>query len=302
MLYNKLKVFTNVAELGSVTGAATKLRRTQSAVTQQLQLLEEELGLKLLERRNARIFLSRDGEVLYRLAKQKLGELDDGIFSVQEKLNAAEGRIQLGVLNDHGNEFKIGETLGRFCKTHPEIAFDLVEAPSRELEAMMLENKLDMAFTVFFSQPEMFIRKSMGKTFHSIYSNPHYLKDRRITNYKQLLDDKLIDITATFACFSTWFRKNCDSLLPALLHRVPDIVAPNFLVVRQILQTGFGVGILPNYLTVDDLENGALVKVMATGKQIFAGVDLAYRTNKTLRLCEKLLIEFAVKNARYGEG
>jgi len=70
MDYNKLKTFLIVAEEMSVTRAAARLLRTQSAVTQQLQLLEDDLGVALLHRKKARIFLTSEGESIYRIASE----------------------------------------------------------------------------------------------------------------------------------------------------------------------------------------------------------------------------------------
>ena len=299
MDYNKLKTFVIVAETGSITAAAARVHRTQSAVTQQIQFLEDELELKLFERKNARIYLSKDGERIFEMAKLKLGEIDDAVFDIREKLESAEGLIRLGVLNDYGNEFRIGQFLGKFCQRYPKVKFYLVEAPSRELEQLMLANEIDMAFSVFFSHPEMFIQKPLGKTFHSIYATPEYQKTHSIRDYKQILEETIIDLTDNFACFATWYRKNCKKLLPSLLHRTPDIVAPNFLVVKELVLSGIGMGILPDYLVAEEFKTKKLVKLMKTDKQIFAGIDVAYRTNKTLRLCEKLVVDFALEHGCY---
>ena len=83
---NKLRTFVVVAETGNMTKAAGLLYRTQPAITQQLQSLEEEIGLSLMERRNARIFLTRDGEQLFQAAKQGIQGLDEALDAPQRQM------------------------------------------------------------------------------------------------------------------------------------------------------------------------------------------------------------------------
>lgn len=300
MDYNKLKTFVIVAEFGSITAAAVLLRRSQSAISQQIQLLEDELEMRLLERKSARIFLSKDGEQLYRAAKEKLGQIDDEVSTLRSTAHLVEGHIMTGFLNDYGNEFRIGKYLSEFSNEYPKITFEIIEGTSRDLEPQLLENKLDLAFTVYFTQPEMFIRRPLGKTWHSIYASKAYLERAGTPkNFKEVLNASLIDLSHDFACFITSYRKNAPTLVPSLMHRRPNIVAPNFEIAKEIITSGYGIGYLPEYLMKNYPVTKKCTRLLTSAKRIFAGVDIAYRTNKTLRLCEKLFIEHCLKKAKY---
>lgn len=79
MDYNKIQTFVLIAELGSMTEAARRLHRSQSAISQQIQALEENLDLRLLERKAGKILLSADGERLYQIAKDRLSQIGDEV-------------------------------------------------------------------------------------------------------------------------------------------------------------------------------------------------------------------------------
>src|SRR3546814_7676091 len=64
-----LRAFCQTARLGSVSRAAEALFVSQPAVTQQLQALERELGVRLFERSGRRLVPTREGETLYELAR-----------------------------------------------------------------------------------------------------------------------------------------------------------------------------------------------------------------------------------------
>jgi DNA-binding transcriptional LysR family regulator len=77
-----LRAFCQTARLGSVSRAAEALYVSQPAITLQLQALERELGVKLFERVGRRLTPSREGQVLYELAKPLVEGLDglDAVF------------------------------------------------------------------------------------------------------------------------------------------------------------------------------------------------------------------------------
>jgi DNA-binding transcriptional LysR family regulator len=80
-----LRAFCQTARLGSVSRAAESLYVSQPAITQQLQALERELGVKLFERSGRRLVPTREGEALYTLARPLVEGIDglDGAFHEQ---------------------------------------------------------------------------------------------------------------------------------------------------------------------------------------------------------------------------
>ena len=76
---NTLPAFRAVAELQNLRAAAAVLHLTHSAVSQQIGVLEEQLGFKLFERRGRRVLLNPSGEALLRSVQAALAQLDDGV-------------------------------------------------------------------------------------------------------------------------------------------------------------------------------------------------------------------------------
>ncbi|HEY9548013.1 MAG TPA: LysR family transcriptional regulator [Kiloniellaceae bacterium] len=85
-----LRAFCQTARLGSVSRAAEALFVSQPAVTQQLQALERELGVRLFERSGRRLVPTREGETLYELARPLVEGIDGlgGVF--REKLRGLD--------------------------------------------------------------------------------------------------------------------------------------------------------------------------------------------------------------------
>lgn len=94
-----LRAFCQTARLGSVSRAAEALYVSQPAITLQLQALERELGTKLFERSGRRLVPSREGQLLYDLAKPLVEGLDglDSVFREQVRgLDAGELNVAAG--------------------------------------------------------------------------------------------------------------------------------------------------------------------------------------------------------------
>src|SRR5829696_2931475 len=80
-----LRGFEAAARLLSFTSAATELSLTQSAVSRQLQQLEEQLGIKLFERRTRALLLTEAGELYYRKVSEALTQLREATAAVRVK-------------------------------------------------------------------------------------------------------------------------------------------------------------------------------------------------------------------------
>jgi DNA-binding transcriptional LysR family regulator len=94
-----LRAFCQTARLGSVSRAAEALYVSQPAVTQQLQALERELGVRLFERSGRRLVPTREGETLYELARPLVEGIDGlgGAFREQLRgLDAGELHVAAG--------------------------------------------------------------------------------------------------------------------------------------------------------------------------------------------------------------
>lgn len=291
MDYNKIQTFVVAASLGSLTAAGRQLQRSQSAISQQIQGLEDELELRLFERKAGKILLSADGERLYRIAKDRLAQIADEIASLQKQIKNIDGHIRIGVLDDAANEFEIGPYLANLCTKNPRISIAISYGTSESLELDLIENRIDLGCLVFFKNSELFIRRPISSTRHNLYTSTAYLKSHGpIKNYANVAEAHLLDLHEDFTTLVPWFRKNSPNLVSKLKHRKPNLLAPNHKTLKQIVMSGYGIAILPDYLMANEIKRGTCVQVMSSSKAITSGLDLAYRTNKTLRLCEKLLI------------
>ncbi len=122
----QLKYFQAIAEEGHITGAAKRLFMTQPSLSQQLKLLENELGLTLVERYNRGIRLTEAGRLLQERAGQILELLQTTAVELKEVHEGYKGILSIGTIASAGVTLLPG-LIRTFHQNYPKVKFQLWE-------------------------------------------------------------------------------------------------------------------------------------------------------------------------------
>jgi DNA-binding transcriptional LysR family regulator len=138
-----LRTFSTVAELGSVSKAALRLRVAQPALSRQIMDLEKELGLKLFDRIGRRLLLTRAGEGLVEHCRGVLGQVR-GITEQARMLQGGQaGSLKIGA-SPQVMESVIPATMSSYVKTFPLVEVKLVEVVGRDQLIMVQRGDIDI--------------------------------------------------------------------------------------------------------------------------------------------------------------
>jgi DNA-binding transcriptional LysR family regulator len=137
-----LKSFVAVVEAGSFSHAAERIGRSQSAMSMQIQRLEEAVGKPLLIRTPRSVTTNPAGETLLNYARRLLRLSDEAWSSVARPQEV--GSVSLGVPDDYAASL-LPSVLARFAASHPLVTVDLVCEPSSLLCKSIDERTLDLA-------------------------------------------------------------------------------------------------------------------------------------------------------------
>jgi len=122
----QLKYFLAIAEEEQITNAARKLNIAQPPLSHQLKLLEDELGVKLLERGSRKIQLTDAGRLLKNKAEQIL-ELTEATYKELRDFNKGlQGTLSIGTVSSSGTLF-LPERIRNFNESYPGINFEIWE-------------------------------------------------------------------------------------------------------------------------------------------------------------------------------
>lgn len=139
----QLEVFVQIALHGSVRAAAEQLYLTQPAASMALAEMERQLDAPVFARERGRLRLNARGRELLPLAQELLeryaefGRLGSG------GTQTLVGELRIGASNTVGN-YRVGELLGTFVRSHPQVAVRLRVANTDAITAAMLDHSLDV--------------------------------------------------------------------------------------------------------------------------------------------------------------
>lgn len=140
----RLFYFYHVARLGSFTTAETVLDIAQPAMSRQIQLLEAEMGARLLERNSRGVSLTPIGALVYRQAESILADMSRTRIEVDLAINRPAGQISLAAPTFFVRAF-MPEVMLRFHQTYPEVGLRVVESSTGHVSEMMAAGEVDLA-------------------------------------------------------------------------------------------------------------------------------------------------------------
>jgi len=145
MELRQLKYFVEVGRLGSFSLASKSLFITQSTISQQIQKLEEELGVELLTRDTRHVSLSDYGQQFYPSAVQVLEEARAGAERIKDVKALKVGALSVGATYSFSPLLK--QTVLDFYGKYPRIRLNLIITSQEELWQKLLDRDLDVALT-----------------------------------------------------------------------------------------------------------------------------------------------------------
>ena len=143
MLLRQIQYFVSVVECGSFTQAAEQCYISQSAISQQIQALEREIGAILIHRENRRCTLTAAGEYFYRRGRALL--LDAQTLCRETRLLAGGEavRLQIGSLpNYSGRELR--QAIAEFASRYPDVPIGILNGTHEELYDLLRAGDVDI--------------------------------------------------------------------------------------------------------------------------------------------------------------
>ena len=140
-----LRYFVAVADTLNFTKAAAALHLAQPSLTRQIQNLEEEIGVRLLDRSKKHVALTEEGRAFLVDAKRLLALATESIQSVQRLSRGETGQLNIGYLSNFNFDL-LPKTLAAFRQDHPHVALNLFDMTPAEQFRALEARKIDLGF------------------------------------------------------------------------------------------------------------------------------------------------------------
>ena len=259
----QLQCFSAVAKNLSYTKAAEELHLTQPAVSMQIRQLENQAGLALTEQFGKQVHLTEAGTEVYRYARSILQQVDE-MDDVLDKLKGfAGGRLKIAAISS-ANYFA-PRLLGTFHQRFPDVSVSMDVTNQKAVLRQVIDNEVDMAI---MGQPpkdsHVEALPFMDNPLIVVAPPDHRLAPRKRIAQKEL--EKEVFLTrepgsGTRGAMERFFRQQ-------KLKLTTGMAMGSLSSIKQGVQAGLGLGLLPRGAVRLELELGHLVELSVKGLPI----------------------------------
>ncbi|MGN0203162.1 MAG: LysR family transcriptional regulator [Coprococcus sp.] len=140
-----LRYFCKLAETQHYTVAANDLYISQPGLSGAITSLEQELGVRLFEKKGRNVYLTKYGKEFYQYVKESLNILDVGIAMVYEKSGKLKGSIDIGSITTVLTNY-LPTVITDFRNAYPNIKFNIFQGQTENILHMLEDSTYDIGF------------------------------------------------------------------------------------------------------------------------------------------------------------
>ncbi|ERI07391.1 LysR family transcriptional regulator [Aneurinibacillus aneurinilyticus] len=286
MELRQLEYFRSVCQELHFTRAAEKIGISQPSLSQQIRLLEHEIGTPLFDRIGKKTALTESGRLLLKYTQNIFHELEQAQAAIKELNGLQRGSISIGTLLTVEN-YLIPPTLLNFHRLYPAIKISVLGLRTGDIRKNLLENKLDIGIVFLPMEDSELETISLYKEELALaVPNGHSLEG------EDAVDLEVLRTTPSILLPETYFvrqliNKSCSNLgfLPQPIFEITTMESLINMVVK-----GVGVTILPKpYL--ECLNNNKIRVIPILNSNLVREVGIVYRKDKYMSAAIRIFID-----------
>ena len=248
MDWDKLKIFHAVASAGSFTKAAYSLNLSQSAISRQIQSLENDLKSQLFIRHARGLSLTENGDYLFNTAHEVISKLKDVETVLSEHKDKPSGKLTVTTVVSFGTTW-LTPRIQEFMTLNPEIEVELI-FDDKELD--LSTRQADIGIWMRRPKQLNYIQRKLIDINYHIYGSTKYLEHYGYpTNVSELNKHKFISYgkgTPSPVFNPIWALKIG---MKENKKRKPVMKVNSVYGLLLAVQSGVGLAALPDYITVN---------------------------------------------------
>ena len=294
MELRQLRYFVAIVDHGSLSRAARVLHIVQPALTQQLQLLEQELDVQLLHRSAQGMLATDAGKIFYEHAQAILKQVGDAKSAVTQSALSPTGTVALGIPQSVSGALAL-PLLMAVREKYPEISLQLTEELSGNLIEQLKSGRINLAVLFDDGQLSSFAVKPMieEQMMYITRAKSQFAHKGKSIRLEQATQAPLI-----LPGFQHGVRPRIESLMRSAGLSINDVIDINSVaILKSALLADMGATILPVAPLMAEIERGDMVALPISDHVISRTVVLCASKNIPLtnaaHAVEKLVLEVA---------
>lgn len=290
-----LNTFRTIVDEGSFSKAAEKLNYTQSTITFQINMLEQELGVKLFEKIGRRMLLTKAGE-------RMIPYVDDVLLSVNKlrnfetDLKECQGDLHIGV-GETLLCYKMPEIVKKFNEKAPKARLFVRSMNCYDIRDELLNGTLDLG--VFYEDVgglgENLVTYSLCKFPLTLVAS----KDVKRNHRDFVTPDRSVPVPFLIneqkCIFRQIFERYLGEKSIALDRTIELWSIPT---IKNLVKSGLGITFLPRFAVEEDLQNGELEEVYTEINNTEISAVCSHHKNKWISPLMQLLIDLCISEFR----
>lgn len=284
---SRYSIFCRAAELKSFTAAARELGYSQSAVSQIVKSLEEELGTRLITRSRGTFELTADGREYYPYF-EAISKAEEALDRRHREISGMENAtIRVACFTSVSRDL-LPELMKGFKETHPGVDFVIKQGEYDSIRASIIQGEVDFGFISTLFAEGMESCHLYDDELAAVLPKGHRLADRKTLRMKDLTEDPFIlfdegkDYNTVLAAFRS------KGLTPKIEYDVYDDYS-----ILGMIRRGFGISVQIRRV-VEGFENGLEIREIEDAP--LRSVSLAWKNRETMPFASRAFLEYIIEN------
>jgi DNA-binding transcriptional LysR family regulator len=292
---NDLRFFAEVVEQNGFAATARKLGTPRSRLSRRIGLLEDRLGVRLIQRSTRRFVVTEIGREYYRHCVAMMAEAEAAQEAIDRMRSEPQGVVRLSCPSSV-IYFQLGGMIARFMAECPKVEV-LLESTNRRVD--VIREAIDLAIRVRFpplQDSDLVIRK-LAESPQLLVASPSMLTDFS----RPLVPADLAGLPSLAwdpaKQEHEWRLDGPDGAIATIRHR-PRFVTEDMVALRLAAMRGVGVCQFPTFVIEGDVKAGRLIDVLPEWRPKAGIVHAAFPSRRGLLPSVRALLDFLA--AEYG--
>ena len=296
---SRVGIFLEVAKYESFAGAARALGLTGPAISKQVQSLEDQLGVKLLNRTTRHVSLTEEGAIYFDKARKALDDLNEAEQQIQEQKAYPTGKLKVNAPMSFGTQF-LTRPIAAFAEQYPEVelevdfddrwadvvveGFDVVIRIGTLQDSNLIARKLAPCPIILCAGKKLVKKYGLPESIEQISDYPGIIYNRH-TQKEEWRYRSNNDVIATQTLKRSFSANTAEMQLEACLSGLGIALLPAFCADAYI-KSGELIALFPDYPTYPELGIYALYpqnRYLSTRTRLF--IDWLSNASKDFSWC-----------------
>lgn len=248
------RVFQEVARMGNISAAAQNLFISQSAVSQSVRQLEEQLQVRLFSRSTKGVTLTSEGQTLLEYVTHALGLLQSGEEKLAQSRELLTGELIIGA-SDTVTKTYLLSRLEAFHRDYPDIRIRILNGTSRMVLDYLHSGQVDIAFASEMQDERIYDIRHCVDTHTVFVAAPDYCDFSHVFTLEQIAAQPLILLerkASSRVYVEEFFRSHGVVLTPEI-----ELGSHNLLI--SVARIGLGVACVTEEFSQSGLSRGVIL-------------------------------------------